>query len=453
MKPKPTTEKYPFDARFERTLCAALFAIPSIWRTLGPYLRPKAMPSRHGELAIKLAILATGDGSHPGGITMAYQCAENVAVIGGKEAAEMQSLMTWLELGFDEVELGQVAADAIIRIGVDVLRRYETDAAASEVIADWGNRKDPEKALEAFARAKAIGGVADRGSQVLSVQGRLDTLFRANTVAVMPMGIPELDAAMDGGLAIGNVGLIVGGSGDGKSTALFETCAYTAGRLKRPSAIASCELRDRQSVLKFEAGLWGIPINEIKKNPQIIKDRYDQRGNEVAPFFFRHWDLQGSKPTIGEVFNWVDRTQDASGKKIEVLGIDHFDRFDPSKGAKMSDYAKGEAVYDEIATGAHDRQMAVWVPSQAVRKKSSALWGPGDMAHSHHKEKRADACYSVNAGGKPGNRTMTVFLYKNREGEANVIVGARPVGFAYGRLFNDSAILDQQNPVYEGLGI
>jgi hypothetical protein len=437
--------KYTIDAKFERTLCAALFISSSAWRTLGAALRPEAMPTRMGELAVKLASLAAGDAGDPGGIPVAYQRAEEVAAIGGKDAADMAKLMAWLEHGFDDLTFGGVRIEPVVRTGIEAVRKFEVDNAAEKLLENWSQRKDTESALDAYARAKGLGGVLDRGSEALSVASRLAILRSAQNHDVIPIGKPEFDACMDGGLAIGNVGLILGGSGDGKSTSLLEICAYTSGRLKKACATASCELRDRQSVLKFEAALWGIPINAIKANPDLVAERYEQRGHEVAPFAFRHWDLDHGKPTIGNVFDWVDSVEQQTGTKIEMIGIDHFDRFDPSRSrSKKGEYEKGEIVYDEIATNVHDRKMVAWVPTQAVRKKTSALWGPGDMAHSHHKEKRADAVFSVNAGGKPGARTMTCFMFKNREGEANVVIGPRNVGFAYGRLFDDTAILDEE---------
>lgn len=445
-------EKYRFDNVFERSLCAMLFAVPSVWRTIGAALKPDAMPSDKGKAAVKLAILAAGDSGVPGGIPIAYQMAEAVAAEGGKLAAEMAATMAWLEYGFDEVENGTTKPDALLRAAVSEVRRWETDMAAKGLIDDWAKRADPSASIEAYNRAQSIGGATDRGSTILTVKDRLNTLFHAATVETRPTGWAEIDAAMDGGLAVGNVGILAGGSGDGKSTAVMNIAAYTCGRLVLPAAIASCELRGRQSVLKFEAALWGVPINTIKAKPHLIAERYEMEGDSVAPFYFRHWDLDRARPTIANVFDWVEETEQRSGVKIQMLGIDHFDRFDPSTkaGARLHDYAKGEAVYDEIAQHTHDRGIVTWVPSQTVRTKRGPLWGPGDMAHSHHKEKRADGVISVNAGGKPHARTMTLFQYKNREGEANIVVGPRPAAFHLGRLF-DIPIRDRVLPEYAGL--
>ena len=237
------------------------------------------------------------------------------------------------------------------------------------------------------------------------------------------------------------------------SSAVSQIMAFTAGALKRASALVSVELKARQNILKFEAALWGIPIDTLKRNPGILNEKYERRGSEVAPFFFKHIELRrGSKPKITAAFEFVEEQEQKSGVHIDLTGFDHFDRFDPSwsGSSKLGDYAKGEALYDEIAQWTDDGKRATWMPSHCVRKKSGPLWGPGDMAHSNHKEKRADAVFALTAGGKPGARTITAWLFKNREGEANIIVGPEPVGFAMGCAF-EVGILLEVDPLYAGL--
>lgn len=442
----------------ERALVALLFVRPVAWNTLGRSLKPAAMPSKDGANAVRLATIAAGNsGNAPGGVLFAYQAAEVLVADGGAKPGAFDGALRLIEEGLEDFDCG-LDPTAVLRAASDTVRRYEVDQAAGGLIDKWAKQLDPSKSVDDYLKAKMIGENEDRGTQVLTVQDRLRVVSNAAKVLTRPTGVLELDVGLGGGLAVGNVGLIAGGPGDGKSSMLSQICAFAAGGLRLTSAIASCELRERQNVLKFESALWGVPIDAIKQNPQIIVDRYARRGHEVAPFYFRHWELSRGKPSVSAVFDWVDETESKTGRKIEVLGIDHFDRFGPSTahssrksaGTAGADYVSGELVYDEIAMHAYDRQMAIWVPSHTVRKKSGPLWGPGDMAHSQHKEKRADAVFSLTAGGKPGARTVTAWLFKNREGEANVIVGPKPVGFAFGCAFL-IPILAEQDDEYEGL--
>lgn len=450
---EPAGIKYTMDKTFELLVCAAIWSSPGAWRSVGRLLRPEAMPSDEGRILVRLAKLSAGDsGNSTGGVMIAYQIAETLAGESDKDAPKFLRTLGALENAYGMIEAGEIEVESVVNNTISELRRYEKDRAAGAILDRWSKKLDTADAIGEFAAAEAIGTTGDLGTQVLSSADRRRVIREAKTFDVLPTGIAALDAALGGGAARGNVHLIAGGPGDGKSSALTQKHSFCAGALRRVSALASCELKERQNILKFEASLWGIPINTLKENPRLLDQRYEEEGHKVAEFFFRHWDLPRGRPTIRSVFDWVDACEQESQKKVELLGIDHFDRFDPSNfSSKTSDYAKGEFVYDEIATQASDRGMFVWVPSHCVRKKTGPLWGPGDMANSSHKERRADAVYSVTSGGKPGGgRTVTLWLYKNREGEANVVIGPEPAGFAYGSAIQVD-ILTKVSSEYEGL--
>jgi|GEM_PF-5691687 len=444
--------KYTMDPTFEGLVCAAIWASPRAWKALGRILRPEAMPSNEGRILVRLAKVSAGDtGTSAGGLALAYQVAETLASEGDKDGRSFIKALGFLEHSHGMFEAGETDYGSVLNLALAELRRYEQDKAAGNILDRWSKKLDASGAVGEWNTADAIGAAADMGQQVLTPADRRRVIIEAAVTKVMPTGIPSLDAGLDGGLVVGNVGLIVGGPGDGKSSTLSQIHAFTAGALRIPSALASCELKARQNILKFEAALWGIPINVLKANPTILDERYETDGHKVAPFFFRHWDLPRGKPTIREVFEWIDENEQRSQVKIELVGIDHFDRFDSSNApAKSSDYAKSEFVYDEIASEVSEREMVAWVPSHCVRQKSGALWGPGDMAHSQHKEKRCDAAFSVTAQGKAGARTVTGYLFKNREGEANLIFGPEPAAFAYGCSFPVD-ILTRTDDTYEGL--
>lgn len=443
---------YSLSEEYERAMLALVITNPGAWANIGKHLDRDKLTQEPCKVLLALATAAAGEAGWPGGANMLYAWAAMAEVDGTYTRWALNEATAAFEAGYSVVE----SQDPIqlTRTLTAAVRKTLYNDAAKKLLDAWASGRDltHEKAVEALMVAQAMGTVAASPKGASTREARKRALREAMSFRAMPTGFAELDAGMGGGLTIGNVGGILGGPGDGKSTAMAHTSAYLTGIQKLFVGYASAELKVYQVSAKYEAALFGIPIRLIRENPDITDSYYEEHGDNLGPFSIRHFDMgPGAKPTIADVDRWIDEEEQLAGRKMDALCIDYGDRFVPSKPKhRGSTYSMGEIVCDEEAELADRRKIPIWTGSATVRAKKSLLWGGGDGADSQHKERRFDAFYSVNALGSPQGRTMTLHLFKNREGDSSLVIGPKPVGFAYGRLY-ETALLDRVDPEYAGL--
>jgi len=417
---------------------------------VGKLLEGDHLASEESKHTLILAKAAASDSGVPGGINMLYQWAEILEQDGALSQRALARALQWLEYGIEHLDT--LDPETLLRTVVQAVRQHAKDKAATKLLETWASGSMPDKAVETYISAAKIGEQQDRGKSASSRSARKAALLEATNFKAMRTGFAELDAGMGGGLTMGCVGGILGGPGDGKSTACIHISAYLTGIQQKFVAYASAELRVYQVAAKYEAALFGVPVLAIRKNPSILDSYYDQHGDNIGPFAVKHFDMPpGKKPTPTDIEHWLREEEARAGRKVDILMVDYGDRFHPSvTKAHGSSYSMGEIVSDELAQMAADRNIPIWTGSATTRRKSGMYWGTGDAADSQHKERRFDAFFSVNALGKTPDRTMTINLFKWREGDAHLVIGPKPVGFAVSRLY-ETSILDAEDTRYNGL--
>lgn len=267
-------------------------------------------------------------------------------------------------------------------------------------------RKEFDNALNA-AESKDIGY-----AYKTELQNRVNKLNR-NTIST---GWQVIDELMDGGLGPGELGVIIGSSGVGKSWFLS---AIGANAMKRGQNVLhiTLELSSDSTGARYDSILSGIPSQDIKYNYDKISAILDDIPGELQIVSFPA--KNATVYTLSSIFDRVTRLL----WKPDIVLLDYADLLRPvTLNNKESIYVEAGNIYIECRALATEKQVPMWTPSQSQRSGvRSEIIETDQIADSFQKVMHADFIMSVSRTRVDKlNHTGRVHVAKNRFGEDGV---------------------------------
>lgn len=446
-----TTMKYRTHPDFERAAAAVCLMQKHAWKRVGKHVQPTALNADEAATAFALAKDIAASSGIVGGLAVVYQAAAGKVEDGALSEVEYKRLVNWLEDAVDDYFDGKWNPDAVVNELVTTLRRFESDSAAQVVVDGWakGDSDRVKEGVELVAAASRIGESGDRGGDVRNLDQRIEEVRRAGKFEPLETGYAEVDAMRRGGTNRGCVSCIGGGTGDGKSIALSSQAAVAMFR-GLSVGVVSTEIRPYLVTARVDACLFGLEVDKIREDPEIVRPYYEEHGGKLGSLFIKHFQkAPGEYTTMRDVTDWIDEVQDNSGYPLEVLEIDPINRLRPSRKTKGKSYTDGEFVLDEVGQLADDRNLWIVISSHVVRARRGRYWTINDLADSQWIARLCDDVATVNGDGRGGQRTVAWNQCKVREGGEIGIVGPYPAQYAYGRLM-PMRLFDVEDP-YAGL--
>ncbi len=325
-----------------------------------------------------------------------------------------------------------------------------------EHIRDWKNYLATKQAFALTQERKPLDDVAKlilEANSVLTKRESVGVSGMANDFALwnnlikqagnrekMPTGIDLWDTYLDGGLGRKALGLIIGGTGAGKSVVLSQMCAVSL-LTGEDAAYITLEVDPGEVAARIYAPIAGIPITYMVKNP-----------DGAYPYVERTYARTGIKPgrlmveefpagiTVAECLHALDQIFERQGWRPRVIYLDYLDRFGGGKtrGAASS-YEAGKDITQEIKNyiGKHD--MWCWSASQSKRFASKADAREADensAADSQHKVRISDVVVNllVNKDGPNGDE-IAARISKHRGGKHGQKSEFIPADYTYGVVF------------------
>lgn len=429
--------KYKTHPEFERASVALCLTNAGVWRRVGKHVTPDALNIQEACDAFALARDIAGESGVPGGVGVVLQSAMGKVEDGTMSEVGYKALVNWVEDALDDFLDGKWDPAATEKELAACVRRHETDAAATSVVDAWakGNPDKLRDGLDRVSAADKIGQESDSGAEVRTLDERIGEIQKSGVTELLEYGMSEVDALCNGGRNRGCVSLVGGGTGDGKSICLSQSAAVAMTR-GLFVGIASTELRPYLISARVEACLFGLNIDDIRTDPEVLRGYYEEHGDRLGPLVIKQFEPgPGVHTRVSDIEDWIKRVEDNQGRALEVLALDPIDRLRPSVSHfKGSDYSAGEHVMDELCQMADDRRLWLDGSSHAVRRKTGAFWTENDLSDSQHKARRSDRLITVNASGPKGTRMMAINVCKDREGGGRGVVGPYPARFEIGRL-------------------
>lgn len=268
-----------------------------------------------------------------------------------------------------------------------------------------------QKALSAGNRDEIGIGLTDNMEEVLSEDYR-------NTIAT---GIDGIDKTLEGGLGKGELAVIIGPSGYGKTSMTTAICNYAAKNKYKTVQIVF-EDKEKQIQRKHYGKITGIEARNLSKPENV-----DNVKNMIRESTDYNEYLKIKKFNTGEVSPiqiraYLKRLINI-GFKPDIVVVDYFECLAASKNFK--DVWSGEAhTMRQLESLASDLDIALWVPTQGTKDSLSAEIVTMDKAGGSFKKMQI-AHIVISIARTPEdieNDRATIAILKNRAGKSGCVM-------------------------------
>lgn len=415
-------DSYGFRPDFEVIVAVMCASKPRFYGRVGHALDSNAFESDATNLIVKASQaigkeLGTGPGDH---------------------RTVLQRLRRW-------VEEGKVTEDQLIDVE-DVF----IDAPASlpheeevllEVVAAVKRRMQASAVQVAVENFKAHGDFSEvtRIIQRANTLGQHDTsigerltpgnyaeIDRLAGIDRLPTGIVELDANLDGGLPRGATGLMVAGTGGGKSMFLTHVLSQ-AVRMGLFCVLATLELSKGIQLARLKANLSGFPIAQVQSGDAQGRASVTKRLDQMYPILGQCviQRFPAKLTTIPDLLDWIKRCEEIEGYPVDLIVIDYLDKLKSHDRNDLNSYKAFETISEALRLYIEDTNKWLWTASQPRRreaKEKGRRIEADELADSQNKARVADLIISATRE----EDQLTYYCSKFRHGQSEWQVGPIP---------------------------
>ena len=235
----------------------------------------------------------------------------------------------------------------------------------AQKIIDSGEFENYDTLEEMVSKALQVGEV-DRGTE--DVFHNLDEVLNDDFRHPIPMGIPGIDRLLKGGLAKGEIGVILAPTGVGKSTVLTKISnhAFNLG-----CNVLQVFFEDNPKVIQRKHfTLWtGIAPDDLaNKKEEVMNKITDIKETMTNKLVLKK--LPSDTLTMMQIKNQV-RKMIAEGNKIDMILLDYIDCVVPDKN--LGDEWKSEgSVMRGFEAMCHELDIVGWTATQGNRSSISS---------------------------------------------------------------------------------
>ncbi|QEG04180.1 DNA helicase [Bacillus phage BC-T25] len=310
----------------------------------------------------------------------------------------------------------------------------------TKVAMNLENPSYMDKAAEEFKQILLLN-LSGKRDEIINVlddaeykRTALSTLYQN----IIPTGFADIDHLNSGGLAKGELGMIVAASGTGK-TLILTNLATNYTKMKKNVLFIALEELENRMILKLEQSLLrrnrsqiltGTALNQVEfdKNQQFIKEKRDMFGN----LFFARFSPRTITPA--KVEQLISDVKLRWGIDLDVVIIDYPELLrDPN--ATGDDAKDGGRLFEEMRRIGQEYNVVMWTAAQMNRSAYSATIRTSEsMEGSLRKKNAAELILTVQQSDEEF-RAGFVRLYADKlrnppEGQFDKMLGLKVVGSA-----------------------
>lgn len=238
----------------------------------------------------------------------------------------------------------------------------------------------------------------------------IETRYRTEERGPIATPWDIVNELLQGGLGSGDLGIIFGNPGGGKSWCLVAIGALAA-RLGYNVLHYTLELSESYVGKRYDAAFTGIPIDKLDSNREAIdKVIYDIKGNIIIK------EYPMGKATISTIESHIQKCVDLNTKP-DLIIIDYIDLL-KSKSRSIENKDKIDDLYTSVKGMARELKTPIWTVSQVNRAGAKDDIIEGDKAAgSYDKIMIADFAMSLSRKRQDKvNGTGRFHIMKNRYG-------------------------------------
>jgi len=283
-------------------------------------------------------------------------------------------------------------------------------------IIDNGDFENYDKAEELVRGALQVG---QRDTGLSDVFSNLDDVLNDDFRHPIPMGIPGIDNLLKGGLAKGEIGVILAPTGVGKTTILTKICnnAFNQGY-----NVLQIFFEDNPKIVQRKHfTLWtGIAPDELSNFKDEVMEKVDEIKNTMTNRLILR-KLPSDTMTMSQIKNQV-RKLISEGTKVDMILLDYIDCVVPE--SNLGDEWKSEgSVMRAFEAMCHELNIVGWTATQGNRSSiSSEVVTTDQMGGSIKKAQVGHVIISVaKTLQQKEMKLATIAITKSRIGKDGVV--------------------------------
>jgi len=289
----------------------------------------------------------------------------------------------------DQIVKSEISQEIVAKVVLDTLKQvkdapFEGTVFVQEKALKFCKQQELQKAMDKaqkiitegdFESYDKVEGLVRNALQVGEIdKGQTDIFANLDTVLdedyrhPIPMGIPGIDRLLKGGLAKGEIGVILAPTGVGKTTILTKI-ANTAFNLGYN--VLQVFFEDNPKIIQRKHfTLWtGIEPDNLVKNKEEVMSKVTEI-QESMPNKLVLKKLASDTMTMNQIKNQV-RKMIADGNKIDLIMLDYIDCILPESTSKDEWKAEG-SVMRGFEAMCHELNLVGWTATQGNRSSISA---------------------------------------------------------------------------------
>lgn len=236
-------------------------------------------------------------------------------------------------------------------------------------------------------------------------------------------GFKFLDAknVLDGGFGRGELIIMMGPSGSGKSMlcCIFGANAILAGK----NVIHyTFELSKEKTGIRYDSYITGIPQNMMFENREILREKLSELSREtnLGKLIIKEWPTKSA--TVQTLRNHIERVQTIKEFVPDLIIVDYADIMKSSKGYDAKRFEL-ESIYEELRATAVEIKVPIITASQTNRSSIKEEVVTLDfIAESYNKAMVSDVIFTISRLDDDKQKGMArLYLAKNRSGADGIV--------------------------------
>ena len=344
---------------------------------------------------------------------------------------------------FDTLEQlikSEITQELVLKIVIDTLKQvkdapFEGSVFVQEKALKFCKQQELQKAMEKAQKIITDGDfesydkveglvrdalqVGQTDSGVTDIFSGLDEVLNEDYRHPIPMGIPGIDKLLKGGLAKGEIGVILAPTGVGKTTILTKI-ANTAFNLGYN--VLQIFFEDNPKIVQRKHfTLWtGIEPDNLNQHREKVISKVEEIKNTMTNEL-KLIKLASDTYNMSQIKNIV-RKMIADGTKVDLIMLDYIDCITPESSSKDEWKAEG-SVMRGFEAMCHELNLVGWTATQGNRSSiSSEVVTTDQMGGSIKKAQVGHVIISIAKSLQQKEMNLaTIAITKSRLGKDGVV--------------------------------
>ena len=294
-------------------------------------------------------------------------------------------------------------------IALNFCRKQSLKKGLIDAVDNW-EKGDYENIAQIISEALKVGEPKSSGHNYLrDMEKRLIKKYRVPVPAMI-----GLDSKIGGGLAGGELGIILSPTGGGKSMMLVKF-ACTALKAGKHVIYYTLELQESAIGNRIDSCLTGLPLKDVIEYPDVIRETLTEVAKKGGSLMIKEFPTgSASINTIKSHLKVLER----EGMLPDIIIIDYADIMKSVSSFSEKRFAL-TSVYEGLRGMAMEMSIPIWTASQSSRASfGKEKFGLDTISESIGKAQTADIILGI---GRPDEdkiaKKATMMVLKNRNGE------------------------------------